>query len=83
MDLKKLEEFDKYLDSLYIKKKTDKRKIITLYKKMYVQNKSILDYEKELEKFGWDEITINNISHYILNWNYRSNENRRLNEKCS
>lgn len=80
MGLKTMEEFNKYLDSLYIKKKTDRNKIIALYKRLFKQKKTILDFEKELEKLGWEEITINNISHYVSNWNYRNKENGKLNK---
>lgn len=79
MGLENLEKFDTYLDSLYIKKKTDRNKIIALYKRLFKQKKNILDFEKELEKLGWDEITINNITYYVTNWNYRDKENRKLN----
>lgn len=81
MGLEDLEKFDTYLDSLYIKKKTDRKKIISLYKRLYKKNKNIIDFESELEKLNWDEITINNISNYVINWNYRNSENRRLSEK--
>lgn len=78
MDLEMMEEFDLFLDSLYIKKKTDRNKIIALYKRLLRQKKNVLDFEKELEELGWDEITIDNISHYVTNWNYRNKENNRI-----
>lgn len=80
MVLKNLELFDNFLDSLYIKKKTDRNKIIAIYKRLYKKGKNILDFENELEKLNWDEITINNITNYVINWNYRNKENIRLNE---
>lgn len=75
MDLK---SFDNFLESLYIKKKFDRNKIINLYKKLLKQKKSIIDFETGLEELGWEEITIQNISRYIMIWNYRKKENEKL-----
>lgn len=73
-----LKAFDKFLESLYIKKKVDRNKIINLYKRLLKQKKSIIDFETGLEKLGWEEITIQNITNYVLIWNFRKKENRKL-----
>lgn len=73
-----LKAFDNFLESLYIKKKVDRNKIINLYKKLLKQKKSIIDFETGLEKLGWEEITIQNITNYVLIWNYRRREDERI-----
>lgn len=73
-----LKAFDKFLESLYIKKKIDRNKIINLYKRLLKQKKSIIDFETGLEKLGWEEITIQNITNYVLIWNYRRKEDEKL-----
>lgn len=73
-----LKLFDLFLDSLYIKKKIDRNKIINIYRKLFKQRKTIIEFEKELEELGWDEITVNNISRYITNWNFRKDENEKI-----
>lgn len=73
-----LKAFDNFLESLYIKKKVDRNKIINLYKRLLKQKKSIIDFETGLEKLGWEEITIQNITNYVLIWNYRKKENEKL-----
>lgn len=73
-----LKLFDMYLDSLYIKKKMDRNKVINIYRKLFKQQKSITEFEERLEELGWDEITVNNISRYITNWNFRKDENIKL-----
>lgn len=73
-----LKLFDLFLDSLYIKKKIDRNKIINIYRKLFKQRKTIIEFEKELEELGWDEITIKNISRYITNWNFRKDENEKI-----
>ena len=73
-----LKVFDKFLESLYINKKIDRNKIINLYKRLLKQKKSIIDFETGLEKLGWEEITIQNITNYVLIWNFRKKENERL-----
>lgn len=78
MDLNEIDNLDLYLDSLYIRKKTDKNRIISLYEKYLKQNKRISEFKKGLEKLGWGDITIENICHYIINWNYRNAINKRL-----
>lgn len=73
-----LKAFDNFLESLYIKKKVDRNKIINLYKKLLKQKKSIIDFETGLEKLGWEEITIQNITNYVLIWNFRKKEDEKL-----
>lgn len=73
-----LKVFDNFLESLYIKKKVDRNKIINLYKKLLKQKKSIIDFETGLEKLGWEEIKIQNITNYVLIWNYRRREDERI-----
>lgn len=73
-----LKAFDKFLESLYIKKKVDRNKIINLYKRLLKQKKSIIDFETGLEKLSWEEITIQNITNYVLIWNYRRREDERI-----
>lgn len=73
-----LKAFDNFLESLYIKKKVDRNKIINLYKKLLKQKKSIIDFETGLEKLGWEEITIQNITNYVLIWNCRRREDERI-----
>ena len=73
-----LKQFNEYLDSLYIKKKMDRNKIINIYRKLFKQQKSITEFEERLEELGWDEITIKNISRYILVWNYRKREDEKI-----
>lgn len=73
-----LKAFDNFLESLYIKKKVDRNKIINLYKRLLKQKKSIIDFETGLEKLGWEEITIQNITNYVLIWNYRRREDERI-----
>lgn len=73
-----LKAFDNFLESLYIKKKVDRNKIINLYKKLLKQKKSIIDFETGLEELGWEEITIQNITNYVLIWNYRKKEDEKL-----
>ena len=73
-----LKLFDLFLGSLYIKRKIDRNKIINIYRKLFKQRKTIIEFEKELEELGWDEITVNNISRYITNWNFRKDENEKI-----
>lgn len=78
IDKEELKLFDLFLDSLYIKRKIDRNKIINIYRKLFKQRKTIIELEKELEELGWDEITVNNISRYITNWNFRKDENEKI-----
>ncbi len=77
-DKEELKLFDLFLDSLYIKKKIDRNKIINIYRKLFKQRKTIIEFEKELEELGWNEITVSNISRYITNWNFRKDENEKI-----
>lgn len=72
-----LELFDDFLDSLYIKKKGDRKRIIMIYTRLFKKKKTIKEFEEKLEELGWDEITIMNISRYIINWNYRIEEDKK------
>lgn len=73
-----LKLFDMYLDSLYIKRKIDRNRIIGLYKRLFKKKKTLNDFETDLEKLGWDEITIKNITDYVAVWNIRKDENIKL-----
>lgn len=73
-----LKAFDNFLENLYVKKKVDRNKIINLYKRLLKQKKSIIDFETGLEKLGWEEITIQNITNYVLIWNFRRREDERI-----
>ena len=77
-DKEELKLFDLFLDSLYIKKKIDRNKIINIYRKLFKQRKTIIEFEKELEELVWNEITVSNISRYITNWNFRKDENEKI-----
>lgn len=78
-----LVELDKFLDKeLYLRPKVKRQVVITIYKRYLKLNKTINDLEECLYDLNFDEITIDNISKYIINWNYRKEMNRRcLNEK--
>lgn len=73
-----LKLFDMYLDSLYIKRKIDRNRIIGLYKRLFKKKKNLNDFETGLEKLGWDEITIRNITNYVSIWNFRKDENVKI-----
>lgn len=73
-----LKLFDMYLDSLYIKRKVDRNRIIGLYKRLFKKKKNLNDFETDLEKLGWDEITIRNITNYVSIWNFRKDENEKI-----
>lgn len=78
-------EFDKFLDKeLYLRPKVKRQVVITNYKRYLKSNKSIKDLEECLYDLNFDEITIGNISKYIINWNYRNQMNRRCvdEKKC-
>ena len=71
--------FDKWLnEELFINLKRKRKKIINLYKDLVSQNQTINKFEKELENFGWDEITIKHISDYVMIWNVKQEENAKL-----
>lgn len=73
-----LKLFDMYLDSLHIKRKIDRNRIIGLYKRLFKKKKNLNDFETDLEKLGWDEITIRNITNYVSIWNFRKDENEKI-----
>lgn len=74
-----LDLFDKWLNQeVYIRPKYRRTEIITLYKKMVREGKSIIDFENALDKIGWDEITYEKIGRYVSLTNYRFTENNKL-----
>lgn len=78
-------EFDKFLDKeLYLRPKVKRQVVITNYKRYLKLDKSIKDLEECLYDLNFDEITIGNISKYIINWNYRKEMNKRCvdEKKC-
>lgn len=78
-------EFDKFLDKeLYLRPKVKRQVVITNYKRYLKLGKSIKDLEECLYDLDFDEITIGNISKYIINWNYRKEMNKRCvdEKKC-
>lgn len=78
-------EFDKFLDKeLYLRPKVKRQVVITNYKRYLKLGKSIKDLEECLYDLNFDEITIGNISKYIINWNYRKEMNKRCvdEKKC-
>lgn len=71
--------FDRWLnEELFINLKWKRKTIINLYKDLVAQNQTINKFEKELENFGWDEITIKHISDYVMIWNVKQEENAKL-----
>lgn len=78
-DFINLDLFDKWLNQeFYVRPKYKRTEIITLYKKILRENKTVEQLEEQLDKIGWDEITYNNITNYIVNYNYRVKENKKL-----
>lgn len=76
------ELFDKWMDQeQYIRPKKKRTEIINLYKKMVKANKSIMEFEQELDKIGWSEITIQAVSNYLMVWNYKEGENTKMIKK--
>lgn len=74
-----IELFDKWLNERrYIKKKSDRKRIISTYKRLIKNGKSINDFEEELDRLGWCDITINEISKYLLYYKYRNDENKKM-----
>lgn len=84
-----LVKFDKWLQfRRYITRKEDRKKIISIYKRLFKEKKNILDFEAELEKIFYSnknatmsfdyEITIADISKYILNTFYRRKEDEKV-----
>ena len=74
--------FDKWMDQeLYIRPKKKRTEIIKLYKDMVKANKSVVEFEEELEKLGWPDITIQNITNYLMVWNFKDGENTKMMRK--
>lgn len=84
-----LVKFDKWLElGRYITTKANRTKIINTYKKMNEEKKSILEFESELNKLVYKnkyamtqfdyELTIADISRYILYADYRKKEDERI-----
>jgi hypothetical protein len=84
-----LVKFDKWLQyRRYITRKEDRKKIISIYKRLLKEGKSILDFEAELEKIFYSnknakmqfdyELTISDISKYLIYENYRRKENEKV-----
>lgn len=74
-----LEKFDDFLNyELWLKNAILRKIIIINYKKYYKNNKTILDYEECLSELGYYDITIENISRYITNWNYRVSMDKKV-----
>jgi hypothetical protein len=62
----------------YIRPKKKRTEIISLYKRMVKANNNVIEFEQELEKLGWTEITIQNITNYLMVWNYKEGENTKM-----
>ena len=76
-----LELFDKWLyERRYIRRKGERKKIISLYKRLLKQEKNINDLTKEYDKLGYPEETIIDITRYLTFWNYREKENEKIKE---
>jgi hypothetical protein len=84
-----LVKFDKWLQyRRYITRKEDRKKIISIYKRLLKENKNILDFENEVEKIIYKntnakmqfdyELTIADISKYLIYENYRRKENEKV-----
>ncbi len=76
------ELFDKWMEQeQYIRPKKKRTEIISLYKRMVKANNNVLEFESELEKLGWSEITIQNITNYLMVWNVKEGENTKMIKK--
>lgn len=76
------ELFDKWMDQeLYIRPKNKRTEIINLYKDMVKANKSVNEFEEELDKLDWPDITIQNITNYLMVWNDKDEENTKMMKK--
>lgn len=74
-----LEKFDNFLNhELYLKQSISRKIIIMAYKKHYKEHKNITEFENSLLQLGYYEITIENISRYITNWNYRNKIDKKV-----
>ena len=76
------ELFDKWMEQeQYIRPKKKRTEIISLYKRMVKANNNVLEFESELEKLGWSDITIQNITNYLMVWNVKEGENTKMMKK--
>lgn len=76
------ELFDKWMEQeQYIRPKKKRTEIISLYKRMVKANNNVIEFEQELEKLGWTEITIQNITNYLMVWNVKEGENTKMMKK--
>lgn len=76
------ELFDKWMDQeLYIRPKRKRTEIISLYKRMTKANRNVVEFEEELDKLGWSEITIGNITDYLMIWNHKEASNQKVVKK--
>lgn len=76
------ELFDKWMEQeQYIRPKKKRTEIISLYKRMVKANNNVLEFESELEKLGWSDITIQNITNYLMIWNFKEGENTKMIKK--
>ena len=73
-----LDLFRKYLESLYIKKKTDQNRIISFYKLGAKEHKRKSYLEQSLNKLEYAEETINKITTYVINTSVRNEINKEL-----
>lgn len=76
------ELFDKWMEQeQYIRPKKKRTEIISLYKRMVKANNNVIEFEQELEKLGWSDITIQNITNYLMVWNVKEGENTKMIKK--
>lgn len=87
-----LKLFEKWLMlRRYITTKENRKKIIDTYKRLFKEGKSIIDLEEAIEKLEYKnkkaamsfdyELTVADISKYLLYEDYRRKENRKI-ENC-
>jgi len=70
--------FRKYLKSIYIKDRATQNRIISYYKLGVQENKRKSYLVQALENMELSDITINNITTYIIQWNARVSANKEL-----
>lgn len=76
------EQYDLWLkNEIHFHRKKDRNNIIALTKFCINEGLSLKFFEDELEKYGYDEITIKSISDYVMIWNIRNEENAKVNKK--
>lgn len=74
-----LVKFDNFLNyELWLKTAISRKIIIINYKKYYKERKSVIEFEECLSNLGYYDITIENISRYIMNWNYRQEMDKKV-----